>query len=153
MEGHYNSTAETQQFDREWEHAKRKQDAQLDRIEKGISTLGDMARGMQEELDKQNPVIDDIDLQMDKVTSRLKNNNMRLKGLVTQVSPDAVCCMQPESCKASSGTAGHGVADVSWCWAGHPASSTADAGCSCRLTCVCPTPACCTETLHCPCQG
>jgi hypothetical protein len=44
-----------------------------------------MARGMQEELDRQNPVIDDIDQQMDKVTNRLKNNNMRLKALVTQV--------------------------------------------------------------------
>ncbi len=94
QEGYFNNTAETQQFEREWDHAKRKQDAQLDRIEKGISTLGDMARGMQEELDKQNPVIDDIDLQMDKVTSRLKSNNLRLKGLVTQVSADAWRCLK-----------------------------------------------------------
>lgn len=39
----------------------------------------------QEELDKQNPVIDDIDTQLNKVTSQLKTNNTKLKGLITQV--------------------------------------------------------------------
>jgi hypothetical protein len=57
----------------------------LERIERGVGTLGDMAKGMQEELDKQNPVIDDIDTQLNKVTSQLKTNNAKLKGLVTQV--------------------------------------------------------------------
>ena len=69
----------------EWQYAKVRQDAQLERIERGIGTLGDMAKGMQEELDKQNPVIDDIDTQLNKVTSQLKTNNAKLKGLVTQV--------------------------------------------------------------------
>jgi septal ring factor EnvC (AmiA/AmiB activator) len=69
----------------EWEYAKVRQDAQLERIERGVGTLGDMAKGMQEELDKQNPVIDDIDTQLNKVTSQLKTNNAKLKGLVTQV--------------------------------------------------------------------
>jgi Tfp pilus assembly protein FimV len=40
---------------------------------------------MTEELDKQNPVIDDIDTQLNKVTSQLKTNNAKLKGLITQV--------------------------------------------------------------------
>lgn len=31
----------------EWQYAKVRQDAQLERIEKGVSTLGDMAKGMQ----------------------------------------------------------------------------------------------------------
>jgi hypothetical protein len=44
-----------------------------------------MAKGMQEELDKQNPVIDDIDTQLNRVTNQLKNNNAKLTGLVTQV--------------------------------------------------------------------
>ncbi len=69
----------------DWEYAKVRQDAQLERIERGIGTLGDMARGMQEELDKQNPVIDDIDTQLNKVTGQMKNNNAKLAGLVTQV--------------------------------------------------------------------
>lgn len=62
-----------------------RQDAQLERIERGIGTLGDMAMGMKEELDKQNPVIDDIDTQLNKVTGQLKSNNAKLKGLITQV--------------------------------------------------------------------
>jgi t-SNARE complex subunit (syntaxin) len=66
-----------------------RQDAQLERIERGIGTLGDMAKGMQEELDKQSPVIDDIDVQLNKVTSQLKTNNAKLKGLITQVSSHA----------------------------------------------------------------
>lgn len=76
----------------EWQYAKVRQDAQLERIEKGIGTLGDMARGMQEELDKQDPVIDDIDHQINKVTGQLKSNNARLTGLVTQVG--ALRCAQ-----------------------------------------------------------
>lgn len=79
---YYRQTEETKGFEQEWELAKRKQDAQLDRIEKGVVTLGEMAKGMQEEIDKQAPVIDDIDQQMDKALSNLKNNNKRLKGLV-----------------------------------------------------------------------
>jgi hypothetical protein len=40
----------------------------------------------QEELDKQVPIIDEVDKQLHNVTSRLKNNNMRLKGIVLNVS-------------------------------------------------------------------
>ncbi len=40
---------------------------------------------MQEELDKQNPIIDDIDTQLNRVTSQLKTNNAKLKGMLTQV--------------------------------------------------------------------
>lgn len=58
---------------------------QLDRIERGVGTLADMAKGLQEELDKQNPIIDDIDTQLNRVTTQLKNNNAKLKGLLTQV--------------------------------------------------------------------
>lgn len=39
----------------------------------------------QEELDKQNPIIEDIDKQLHRVTSKLKSNNAKLKGLVLQV--------------------------------------------------------------------
>lgn len=39
----------------------------------------------QEELDKQNPIIEDIDAQLHRVTTKLKSNNAKLKGLVLQV--------------------------------------------------------------------
>jgi hypothetical protein len=54
----------------EWEHAKKKQDNQLDRIEKGVTTLGEIAKGMQEELDKQNPIINEIDSQVGPASTR-----------------------------------------------------------------------------------
>eukprot|EP00879_Flechtneria_rotunda_P007473 GHRR01007839.1.p1 GENE.GHRR01007839.1~~GHRR01007839.1.p1 ORF type:complete len:246 (+),score=91.72 GHRR01007839.1:198-935(+) len=82
---YYKQTDETAKFEQEWQYAKVRQDAQIDRIERGIGTLGDMAKGMQEELDKQNPVIDDIDAQIGKVTGQLKSNNAKLTGLITQV--------------------------------------------------------------------
>lgn len=39
----------------------------------------------QEELDRQSPVVEDIDRQLNRVTSKLKSNNAKLKGLVLQV--------------------------------------------------------------------
>lgn len=103
----------------EWEYAKMRQDAQLDRIEKGVGTLGEMAKGMQEELDKQNPVIDDIDTQLNKVTSQLKSNNAKLKGLVTQVSRGwgGVCgaqgaCMVALSLSCNSDTDAHAAVSL-----------------------------------------
>lgn len=90
---HYKATDETAKFEQEWEYAKVRQDAQLERIERGVGTLGDMAKGMQEELDKQNPVIDDIDMQLNKVTSQLKTNNAKLKGLITQMRSKRNFCI------------------------------------------------------------
>ncbi|KAF8054757.1 SYP71 [Scenedesmus sp. PABB004] len=77
----------------EWQHARVRQDAQLERIERGVGTLGEMARGMQEELDKQTPVIDDIDNQLNKVTGQLKTNNAKLTGLITQMRSKRNFCI------------------------------------------------------------
>jgi len=85
----------------EWEYAKVRQNAQLERIERGVGTLQEMAKGMQEELDKQNPVIDEIDTQLNKVTNQIKNNNAKLTGLVTQVQTNH---QQPLSCHMTAAT-------------------------------------------------
>ncbi|KAG2483270.1 hypothetical protein HYH03_017868 [Edaphochlamys debaryana] len=85
QEGYYGHTEGTQAFEREWDEAKKKQDEKLTRIEAGVVELGDMARNMGEELDRQAPVIDDIEQQMDKVTSSLKTNNAKLKGIVNKM--------------------------------------------------------------------
>ena len=52
-----------------------------------------MAKGMQEELDKQNPIIDDVDQQINRVTSKLKSNNAKLTGLVTQMRSKRNFCI------------------------------------------------------------
>lgn len=90
---YYKGTDETQRFEQEWENSKKRQDAQLDRLEKGVGSLADMARGMQEELDKQVPIIDDIDKQLNSVTSKLKSNNAKLKGLVLQMRTKRNFCI------------------------------------------------------------
>ncbi|GBF90690.1 hypothetical protein Rsub_02990 [Raphidocelis subcapitata] len=82
---YYKGSEETQRFEQEWEHSKRRQDAQLERMERGVGTLADMARSMQEELDRQSPVVEDIDRQLNRVTSKLKSNNAKLRGLVLQM--------------------------------------------------------------------
>ncbi|KAF8072343.1 SYP71 [Scenedesmus sp. PABB004] len=90
---HFKQTEETAKFEQEWQHARVRQDAQLERIERGVGTLGEMARGMQEELDKQTPVIDDIDNQLNKVTGQLKTNNAKLTGLITQMRSKRNFCI------------------------------------------------------------
>ena len=44
---------------------------------------------MNEELQRHDILIDEIDTKMDNVTKELQNNNMRLKGLVTKVGAPA----------------------------------------------------------------
>jgi hypothetical protein len=82
---YYRSTEETAQFEQEWEASKKRQDSQLDKLEAGLGGLADMARGMQEEIDRQAPIIDDADRQLGSVTSKLKSNNAKIKGMVLQV--------------------------------------------------------------------
>lgn len=90
---YYQHTEQTQAFEKEWEASKVKQDQQLGRIEVGVDELGDMARNIGEELDRQNPVIDDIENQINKVTDKLKTNNQKLEGLVHKMRSSRNFCV------------------------------------------------------------
>jgi hypothetical protein len=90
---HYKSTEETDKFDSEWRAARAKQDAALERLERGVGELGQMARGVQEELDRQNPVLDDVDAQLNRATAALRGNNRRLKGVLEQVRSSRNFCV------------------------------------------------------------
>jgi hypothetical protein len=46
-----------------------------------------------DELDRQAPVIDDIEQQMDKVTKSLKTNNAKLKGIVSKMRSSRNFCV------------------------------------------------------------
>ncbi|KAG2431673.1 hypothetical protein HYH02_013250 [Chlamydomonas schloesseri] len=93
QDGYYAHTEATQAFEKEWAEAKKKQDQQLDRIEAGVVTLGDMARNIGEEVDRQNPIIDDIEQQMDKVTNNLKTNNQKLSGVLKNMRSSRNFCV------------------------------------------------------------
>ncbi|KAH9660890.1 Syntaxin-71 [Citrus sinensis] len=69
------------------------QDQGLDVISEGLDTLKNLALDMNEELDRQVPLIDEIDTKVDKATSDLKNNNVRLKETLLKVRSSRNFCI------------------------------------------------------------
>ncbi|KAG6533354.1 hypothetical protein ZIOFF_007221 [Zingiber officinale] len=69
------------------------QDQGLDVISEGLDTLKNMAHDMNEELDRQVPLMDEIDAKVDKATSDLKNTNVRLKQTVNQLRSSRNFCI------------------------------------------------------------
>ncbi|EHA8591199.1 Syntaxin-71 [Cocos nucifera] len=69
------------------------QDQGLDVISEGLDTLKNMAHDMNEELDRQVPLIDEIDTKVDKATADLKNTNVRLKETVNQLRSSRNFCI------------------------------------------------------------
>ncbi|KAG1367844.1 Syntaxin-71 [Cocos nucifera] len=70
-----------------------KKDQGLDIISEGLDTLKNMAHDMDEELDRQVPLMDEIDTKVDKATSDLKNTNVRLKETVNQLRSSRNFCI------------------------------------------------------------
>lgn len=69
----------------DWQEAKARQDQQLESIEAGLGHLKEIGGAMNEELQRHDVLLNEVDDKMDKVTKELQTNNMRLKGLVTKV--------------------------------------------------------------------
>ncbi|PSR86608.1 Syntaxin-71 like [Actinidia chinensis var. chinensis] len=97
-DGHFNGdffqqTEESSQFREEYEMRKMKQDQGLDIISEGLDTLKNLAHDMNEELDRQVPLIDEIDTKVDKATTDLKYNNVRLKETLNKVRSSRNFCV------------------------------------------------------------
>ncbi|WJX84600.1 Syntaxin-71 [Trifolium repens] len=92
-DGYFDQTEESSQFRQEYEMRKMKQDQGLDVIAEGLDTLKNMAHDMNEEFDKQVPLMDEIDTKVDKASSDLKNTNVRLKDTVTQLRSTRNFCI------------------------------------------------------------
>ncbi|WVY96056.1 hypothetical protein V8G54_028207 [Vigna mungo] len=82
---YFQQSEQSSQFRQEYEMRRMKQDQGLDVIAEGLDTLKNMAHDMNEELDRQVPLMDEIDTKVDKASSDLKNTNVRLKDTVNQV--------------------------------------------------------------------
>ncbi|EFN54788.1 hypothetical protein CHLNCDRAFT_134743 [Chlorella variabilis] len=82
---YYTHTEQTKAFQGEWEETKQRQDQQLEHIETGLGHLKEIGEAMNEELQRHDILINEVDEKMDKVTKELQTNNMRLKGLVTKM--------------------------------------------------------------------
>ncbi|XP_047051396.1 syntaxin-71-like [Lolium rigidum] len=83
-EGYFQTSEESEAFRREYEMRRIKQDEGLDFISEGLDTLKNLAEDMSEELDRQVPLMDEIDRKVDKANSELRKTNVRLKETVNQ---------------------------------------------------------------------
>ncbi|KAK1315165.1 Syntaxin-71 [Acorus calamus] len=90
---YFQQTEESKQFRQEYEMRKMKQDQGLDVIAEGLDTLKNMAHDMNEEMDRQVPLMDEIDTKVDRATADLKNTNVRLKETVTQLRSSRNFCI------------------------------------------------------------
>ncbi|GMH10085.1 hypothetical protein Nepgr_011926 [Nepenthes gracilis] len=90
---YFQESEQSSQFRQEFEMRKIKQDQGLEMISEGLDTLKNMAHDMNEELDRQVPLMDEIDEKVDKATSDLKNTNVRLKDTVTQLRSSRNFCI------------------------------------------------------------
>lgn len=90
---HFEQTEESNQFRQNYETRKTKQDQGLETISEGLATLKNMAQDINEELDRQVPLVDEIDTKVDKATSDLRNTNVRLKETVTKMRSSRNFCI------------------------------------------------------------
>uniref|UniRef100_I1NA78 t-SNARE coiled-coil homology domain-containing protein n=1 Tax=Glycine max TaxID=3847 RepID=I1NA78_SOYBN len=89
---YFQQTEESSRFRQEYEMRKMKQ-ASLDMIAEGLDTLKNMAHDMNEELDRQVPLMDEIDTKVDRASSDLKNTNVRLRDTVNQLRSSRNFCI------------------------------------------------------------
>ncbi|CAA2982767.1 syntaxin-71 [Olea europaea subsp. europaea] len=89
----FQKSEESNQFRQEYEMRKIKQDQGLDIISEGLDTLKNLAADMNEELDRQVPLIDEIDTKVDRATTELKNTNVRLKESIFKIRSSRNFCL------------------------------------------------------------
>ncbi|XVF69405.1 hypothetical protein PTKIN_Ptkin11bG0079400 [Pterospermum kingtungense] len=89
----YKQTEESEQFREEYEMRKMKQDEGLDIISEGLDKLKNIALDMNEELDRQVPLMDEIETKVDKATSDLRRTNVQLKKTVTEIRSSRNFCI------------------------------------------------------------
>ncbi|XP_010413400.1 PREDICTED: syntaxin-73 isoform X2 [Camelina sativa] len=90
---YFEPTEESDQFKQEYEMRRIKQDQGLDYIAEGLDTLKNMAQDINEELDRQEPLMDEIDTKTDKAATDLKSTNVRLKDTVTKLRSSRNFCI------------------------------------------------------------
>lgn len=90
---YFQQTEESSKFRQEYEMRKMRQDQGLEVISEGLDTLKNMAHDMNEEFDRQVPLMDEIDTKVDRATTDLKNTNVRLKDTVNQLRSSRNFCI------------------------------------------------------------
>ncbi|KAI3493472.1 hypothetical protein L1887_41864 [Cichorium endivia] len=90
---YYQHTDETNNFRQEYEMRRLRQDEGLDVIAEGLGTLKNMAQDMQEEVDRQVPLMDEIEDKVERAASDLRSTNVRLKDTVTKLRSSRNFCV------------------------------------------------------------
>ncbi|KAG0560891.1 hypothetical protein KC19_9G022500 [Ceratodon purpureus] len=90
---HFEATEESTGFRQEFQARKTRQDQGLDVIAEGLATLKNMAGDINEELNKQAPLIDEADNKIEQAAADLKNTNVRLKDTVTKLRSNRNFCI------------------------------------------------------------
>ncbi|KAI3701353.1 hypothetical protein L2E82_46007 [Cichorium intybus] len=81
----FQASEEANQFRSEFEMRKIRQDEGLNVISEGLDTLKNLAHEMNEELDKQVPLMDEIEDKVEKATSDIRNTNVKLRETLLKV--------------------------------------------------------------------
>ncbi|OMP00378.1 hypothetical protein COLO4_12737 [Corchorus olitorius] len=89
---YFQQTEESDRFRQEYEMRRMKQDEGLEVIAEGLDTLKNMAHDLNEELDRQVPLMDEIDEKVDRAATDLKSTNVRLKDTVNQLRSSRNFC-------------------------------------------------------------
>ncbi|XP_024514955.1 syntaxin-71 [Selaginella moellendorffii] len=89
----YEHSEESKGFRQEYETRKARQDQGLDTIAEGLSTLRNMAQDINEEMDRQVPLIDEIDSKVDYANAELRTTNVRLKDTVNKMRSSRNFCI------------------------------------------------------------
>mmetsp|Transcript_11735 Transcript_11735/g.37300 ORF Transcript_11735/g.37300 Transcript_11735/m.37300 type:complete len:278 (+) Transcript_11735:194-1027(+) len=89
----YQETEESKQFAQEAKEAEERQDLALDEISHGLGILKNMGQDMSEELNRQQPLIDDIESKLDQTNKDLRSQNAKLKGMITKIRSSRNFCI------------------------------------------------------------
>ncbi|XP_074282555.1 syntaxin-71-like [Silene latifolia] len=89
----FQESEESNQFRQEYEMRKIKQDEGLDFIAEGLDTLKEMTEAMNEEIDRQVPLMDEIHDKADRASSDLKTTNVRIKDTVNKLRSSRNFCL------------------------------------------------------------
>ena len=87
------TTEQSEAFAQEWDERKKKQEESLNVISQGLNTLKSMAGDIGEELDRQDPLLREIEKKVDGANEGLKTNNPRLKEMVTKLRSSRNFCV------------------------------------------------------------
>ena len=89
----YEQTDQSRAFREEYELRKAKQDKQLDVIERGLSELQSIGNDISSELDRQQPLIQEMETKVDASRQTVSSQNVRMKEVLTKIRSSRNFCM------------------------------------------------------------